>query len=167
MIRRPPRSTLFPYTTLFRSHQRDAIALEEHVLGAAQPDALRSELACPARVGRYVGIGAHAHPPPRVSPLHQRAEFLAHFRRDELGRAEDHATGGAVHGDHLAALDGSSVHAESARSGIDVQLFGADNARLAHAAGHDGRVAGHPAASGEYGARGNDAVEVLGWRLGP
>src|SRR5260221_5165896 len=24
MIRRPPRSTLFPYTTLFRSHGRDA-----------------------------------------------------------------------------------------------------------------------------------------------
>src|SRR5438132_10452231 len=23
MIRRPPRSTLFPYTTLFRSHERD------------------------------------------------------------------------------------------------------------------------------------------------
>src|SRR2546429_7242319 len=23
MIRRPPRSTLFPYTTLFRSHQRE------------------------------------------------------------------------------------------------------------------------------------------------
>src|SRR5260221_8048461 len=26
MIRRPPRSTLFPYTTLFRSHHGDAIA---------------------------------------------------------------------------------------------------------------------------------------------
>src|SRR2546422_2143465 len=26
MIRRPPRSTLFPYTTLFRSHQDDAPA---------------------------------------------------------------------------------------------------------------------------------------------
>src|SRR3712207_7716371 len=24
MIRRPPRSTLFPYTTLFRSHRREA-----------------------------------------------------------------------------------------------------------------------------------------------
>src|SRR2546425_6609161 len=24
MIRRPPRSTLFPYTTLFRSHKKDA-----------------------------------------------------------------------------------------------------------------------------------------------
>src|SRR5256885_12963840 len=29
MIRRPPRSTLFPYTTLFRSHA-NRIALEEH-----------------------------------------------------------------------------------------------------------------------------------------
>src|SRR3712207_7983793 len=25
MIRRPPRSTLFPYTTLFRSHERPAV----------------------------------------------------------------------------------------------------------------------------------------------
>src|SRR2546422_5255157 len=27
MIRRPPRSTLFPYTTLFRSHHADSFAL--------------------------------------------------------------------------------------------------------------------------------------------
>src|SRR3712207_8165979 len=53
MIRRPPRSTLFPYTTLFRSHRldvapvhlRDAAVVEdqvEHVLvqlaGAVQLD---------------------------------------------------------------------------------------------------------------------------------
>src|SRR3989441_1683390 len=29
MIRRPPRSTLFPYTTLFRSLGQDALAAEE------------------------------------------------------------------------------------------------------------------------------------------
>src|SRR5436853_5376992 len=28
MIRRPPRSTLFPYTTLFRSHLREDVGLE-------------------------------------------------------------------------------------------------------------------------------------------
>src|SRR5258705_1239220 len=28
MIRRPPRSTLFPYTTLFRSHPENLLALE-------------------------------------------------------------------------------------------------------------------------------------------
>src|SRR5258707_7242375 len=30
MIRRPPRSTLFPYTTLFRSHDDDAEVLSLH-----------------------------------------------------------------------------------------------------------------------------------------
>src|SRR3712207_7675496 len=33
MIRRPPRSTLFPYTTLFRSHLRHADVEEQHVRG--------------------------------------------------------------------------------------------------------------------------------------
>src|SRR2546422_3539107 len=30
MIRRPPRSTLFPYTTLFRSRARDDVPAVEH-----------------------------------------------------------------------------------------------------------------------------------------
>src|SRR3989442_11129281 len=30
MIRRPPRSTLFPYTTLFRSNERTALLLHVH-----------------------------------------------------------------------------------------------------------------------------------------
>src|SRR5688572_30851438 len=30
MIRRPPRSTLFPYTTLFRSHRRGWLARHGH-----------------------------------------------------------------------------------------------------------------------------------------
>src|SRR5258708_21214571 len=34
MIRRPPRSTLFPYTTLFRSRQRAAHVVGEQVLQA-------------------------------------------------------------------------------------------------------------------------------------
>src|SRR5260370_24187915 len=37
MIRRPPRSTLFPYTTLFRSRQLDA-GLERHDLVGAGSD---------------------------------------------------------------------------------------------------------------------------------
>src|SRR6266567_9180788 len=35
MIRRPPRSTLFPYTTLFRSHRPAADGAEERVAGRA------------------------------------------------------------------------------------------------------------------------------------
>src|SRR2546430_6584596 len=39
MIRRPPRSTLFPYTTLFRSIERPADAVDgiDHVRRSVQP----------------------------------------------------------------------------------------------------------------------------------
>src|SRR5205807_8997941 len=48
MIRRPPRSTLFPYTTLFRSlgvveEENDALAHVVGVLAVAGPDHHRSE----------------------------------------------------------------------------------------------------------------------------
>src|SRR5688572_31326455 len=33
MIRRPPRSTLFPYTTLFRSITKDRKSWAKHILG--------------------------------------------------------------------------------------------------------------------------------------
>src|SRR3989449_6055322 len=36
MIRRPPRSTLFPYTTLFRSHVLDDVVLDQRA-AARQP----------------------------------------------------------------------------------------------------------------------------------
>src|SRR5260370_35984304 len=46
MIRRPPRSTLFPYTTLFRSQAAVALGLgrRAHDVGADQPVGLRHVL---------------------------------------------------------------------------------------------------------------------------
>src|SRR5256885_2723717 len=40
MIRRPPRSTLFPYTTLFRSHRGDVRPAEVAPLPHQLPDAV-------------------------------------------------------------------------------------------------------------------------------
>src|SRR2546428_8065292 len=50
MIRRPPRSTLFPYTTLFRSHCERAPSLCEwmHRESHRQPDQSRSRAQDPA-----------------------------------------------------------------------------------------------------------------------
>src|SRR2546430_11444344 len=42
MIRRPPRSTLFPYTTLFRSHPR-ARLLGRAPLVVEEPESLRAD----------------------------------------------------------------------------------------------------------------------------
>src|SRR5689334_23845555 len=45
MIRRPPRSTLFPYTTLFRSVQTAGLCLDDHALsdGAFETEGLEVE----------------------------------------------------------------------------------------------------------------------------
>src|SRR2546427_945496 len=69
MIRRPPRSTLFPYTTLFRSDRaEDALA--------EQPVALRLE----GPVVDRLGLGDLAPGPPGALPLQLQA--LA-FRSEE------------------------------------------------------------------------------------
>src|SRR5258707_4229384 len=43
MIRRPPRSTLFPYTTLFRSHQHQIVAARHAQVGGAVAEVVVDE----------------------------------------------------------------------------------------------------------------------------
>src|SRR5256885_12230897 len=43
MIRRPPRSTLFPYTTLFRSHGGAGLGVDAGQFGNRRPHTERSE----------------------------------------------------------------------------------------------------------------------------
>src|SRR3712207_9416833 len=62
MIRRPPRSTLFPYTTLFRSSLRSASAAD-------------------------LAEGAEA-PAPRVAPLHQPVALGLDAQRSEEHTSE-------------------------------------------------------------------------------
>src|SRR2546422_5588776 len=57
MIRRPPRSTLFPYTTLFRSRGvADAVATLD-AIAAADPDAAEHAHEYAHGVLRRVGVG--------------------------------------------------------------------------------------------------------------
>src|SRR2546421_6808779 len=52
MIRRPPRSTLFPYTTLFRSRAPEGVAERGHVAGRRPArDEVLDELARDERCG--------------------------------------------------------------------------------------------------------------------
>src|SRR3712207_9268173 len=68
MIRRPPRSTLFPYTTLFRSlagtHRRRALGVAVEVEVAALVD--------------------------EVADLHERAAGVGAARRQQLARVGEH-----------------------------------------------------------------------------
>src|SRR3712207_8107001 len=73
MIRRPPRSTLFPYTTLFRSHIPIATAVDA-VVGYARGKRPLHFRAPNARTGRWVEIPAFSYErfdlrPGSVDPL--------------------------------------------------------------------------------------------------
>src|SRR3712207_7552950 len=80
MIRRPPRSTLFPYTTLFRSRAR----ARAEVVPAELPRVLR-EAAVHRRTLRREPRG---HVPRRTRPLRQRPDL----RRRERRRSEEHTS---------------------------------------------------------------------------
>src|SRR3712207_8663442 len=60
MIRRPPRSTLFPYTTLFRSVGVRPVAAGQLDAGGARPDRPDDlDHGVPARDVKLGGIGRH------------------------------------------------------------------------------------------------------------
>ena len=61
------------------AHRHDPLAVEEHVLGAAEADALGAERAGGARVGRGLGVGAHLHPSHPIRPGHERGEIAGHL----------------------------------------------------------------------------------------
>src|SRR5256885_13065190 len=77
MIRRPPRSTLFPYTTLFRSHerqrrdvQRNLMRAERHRIERSRQGADRGEdadLQRHLRGGRQAEREQTSHPSDRKS----------------------------------------------------------------------------------------------------
>src|SRR2546425_9305612 len=107
MIRRPPRSTLFPYTTLFRSlpaillpdrPKQSARLVEADVVGptvegrkallagtgaaAAVADAVRAG-AVPCHANEQRSVVAEVRRPPILRVGHQRHEVLLHGRQVE------------------------------------------------------------------------------------
>src|SRR2546422_5509045 len=76
MIRRPPRSTLFPYTTLFRSIQASvAVHVAPHGIGDhADPLKLRCEL--PGHVGEVAVARSEEHTSELQSRLHLVCRLL-------------------------------------------------------------------------------------------
>src|SRR2546422_6105233 len=83
MIRRPPRSTLFPYTTLFRSHSAgrggchpaEGVALRQSGRTALQPDFRAPQIG--AGVGRgCVALRSEEHTSELQSRLHLVCRLL-------------------------------------------------------------------------------------------
>src|SRR2546422_8462658 len=85
MIRRPPRSTLFPYTTLFRSRR----PLEHHVLEQVSEAGAAGALVAGARVVPEI----HRHDGGRVVLRVHHAQAVGHRKglvADPAGLAGEH-----------------------------------------------------------------------------
>src|SRR2546430_11242994 len=78
MIRRPPRSTLFPYTTLFRSdrHELIAAAAEQPVMRPVDGEAGRRLARRERPLARHLHRG-------RVDLRHRRLVLQVHVRSEE------------------------------------------------------------------------------------
>src|SRR3989441_10574648 len=86
MIRRPPRSTLFPYTTLFRSHR---VARDGHRDGDAErlgprPPVVHEVLERVDAVGDGADRGARVRLGPLDDLVHRADEHVAAVARGEL-----------------------------------------------------------------------------------
>ncbi len=140
-------------------HDRQTVA-EEHVLGAAEPDALGAELPGARCILGVVGVRAHLQPPFDVRPAEDRLEVLVDLRRDQRHLADEHAARAAVDRDHVA-LDQPAV-ADRRETVAERQLLAARDARLPHSPRHDRGVRGHAAVDGEDPLRRDHPVDVVG-----
>src|SRR2546425_7059276 len=83
MIRRPPRSTLFPYTTLFRSHGRERVVQDQEFLPSARsPD--RDLDAVVVRAARH-GVRSEEH----TSELQSLAYLVCRLLLEKKKRSPD------------------------------------------------------------------------------
>src|SRR2546429_7075124 len=96
MIRRPPRSTLFPYTTLFRSlesHRRDHADFAAHVV--ARHDHLHAlrQLHVPGHVRRAeVKLRSEEHTSELQSRLHLVCRLLLEKKKHNHNRTPTRVT---------------------------------------------------------------------------
>ena len=143
-------------------HRLDTVLFEKHVLGAAQPDSFGAETDRRFRVGRRVGVRAHAKLAHLVGPADQGGKFSGQLRLDHLDLAGQHLAGRSVDRDVVALFERLSAGRHRAPGIVDAQRACARNAGLAHAARHDGSVRGHAAARGEDALGRVHAVDVFG-----
>ena len=137
------------------------------MLGAAQSDALGTELDRARRIGRRIDVGAHPQKAELVRPRHELLEMLAEPRFDQRRPARDYSPARAVHRNPIAFSHRATIDVEQTVLVVDVDLFAPGYTTLPHAAGHDRRVACHATPLGEDGHRGDHTMEVIRIGLSP
>jgi len=146
------------------AHRDDALALEEHVLGAAEADSFRAETAGGARVD---GVSALARTFMRRTP----SAHCIRMANSPVSSGFTIGTAPAITwplprrwSECRPSSTSRRRRSWSARV-VDAKRASAGNAGFAHAAGDDGGVRGHAAAGRDDAFCGVHAVDILGRRF--
>lgn len=94
--------------------------------------------------------------------VHAALEVLDDRGRYDRYLTQVHLAGGAVDGDDVALFDDLTADRHPTALGVDLEVLGAADTGLAHAAGDDGGVRGLAAARGQDALGGDHAVQVVG-----
>src|SRR5260370_14531880 len=94
MIRRPPRSTLFPYTTLFRSAKAVSAMAAGRVTGCHSicPSSASPRFIAPALQVVGAGAGAGARSEEHTSELQSHLNLVCRLLLEKKKKIEDGAT---------------------------------------------------------------------------
>ena len=144
------------------AYDRQPLLRHEHVLGPAEADALRAEL---ARLGRVIGrirVRAHPQAPVLVAPGQDRLEVVVHLWRNQRHFSHDHGTRPSVDREHVPFRQGVTLKRDRSRIDVDRKCVAAGDARLAHPARDDRGVRRHPAVRGQHAGRVDQPVDVVG-----
>ena len=145
----------------------DALGVEEHVLRAAQADALRAEVLGLTGVLGGVGVGADLEIPELVGPVHDPLKLAGDLGLGGVQALAIDVAGGAVQADPVALLVDLSGQGKLLVGLVHNDVAAAGDAAGAHAPGHHGGVGGHAAPHGEDALGGLHALNVLGGGLQP
>ena len=140
----------------------DAVALKEHMLGAAETDALCTQFAGLLSIVRSIGVGAHAELAVLVRPAHDAAELAAYGSVNSGNNAVVYVAVGTVEAYPITLVIGLAGEGKALVCFVHGDGRAARYAALAHSAGYYRSVAGHAAAHGQYALCGLHAFYVLG-----
>src|SRR3712207_7129531 len=100
MIRRPPRSTLFPYTTLFRSHRQSP-----HLVYASSSSVYGGNDTLPFRVEDRVDHPLSLRSEEHTSELQSRQYLVCRLLLEKKKTIPDTPCVGSVYMTHLSSSD--------------------------------------------------------------
>ena len=142
-------------------HYLEPLALHEHVLRAAQPDALGPEFPGPPGVLRGVGVRPHAKGARLVGPAEQDLEVFARRGFDQRHIAPDDPAVRSVYGEDFAGLEPLAANLQFAPRKIYLQGAAPGHGGLAHPTGDDRRVARHTPERGQHPLSRDHALDVV------